>query len=213
MFEYHTRAIVLNKKTINEADANVTLYTESLGKIELIAKGAKKITAKLNAHLEPLNLIETTIISAINKHLTSVLTINNFARLRQNFLLLQNALKIINLFNQAIVANEKDEIIWQALINYLNNLNSERLSQTDEKKIIILMKLFNLEFLFNLISALGIMPDDDEISKYFSPQTTLLIKLLKSENSQKIINKFTLLKLEKIDYNKIEEEIKGKIII
>jgi DNA repair protein RecO len=213
MFEYNTQAIVLDKDTINEADANVILYTENLGKIELIAKGAKKITAKLNAHLEPLNLIEATIIAANNKHLTSVLTINNFYRIRKNYLLLENALKMLKLFNQAIVANEKDELIWQLLNNYLNNLNSEKLSQMEGQKMLILMKLFNLEFLFNLTKALGMMPDFEEINRHFSQQTVFLIKLLESENPQNILEKFELSKLEKIDYNKIENEIKQKIII
>jgi len=33
MIEYNTQAIVLDKQIINEADAQVVLYTELLGKI------------------------------------------------------------------------------------------------------------------------------------------------------------------------------------
>jgi recombinational DNA repair protein (RecF pathway) len=42
MTEYSTSAIVLVKKTAGESDARAALYTEELGKIDVIAKGVKK---------------------------------------------------------------------------------------------------------------------------------------------------------------------------
>ncbi len=131
MIEYNTQAIVLDKQIINEADAQVILYTELLGKIELIAKGAKKITAKLNSHLEILNLIESTIITVNSKHLTSALTINRFSNIRHQEKILENAIKMVKFFNQVIVASEKDEFLWQSLCNYLSEL--DRITMENEK--------------------------------------------------------------------------------
>ena len=55
MLEYETRAIVLAKRTAGETDGRIALYTEELGKVDVIAKGLKKIIAKLSHHLEPLS--------------------------------------------------------------------------------------------------------------------------------------------------------------
>lgn len=53
MFEYATRAIVLEKTPINDFDGLITLYTEELGRVSAKAKSLRKITSKLSAHLEP----------------------------------------------------------------------------------------------------------------------------------------------------------------
>ena len=51
---YKTEAIVLKHFPYGEGDYILTLYTPNLGKIRLIAKGARKITSKLGGHIEPL---------------------------------------------------------------------------------------------------------------------------------------------------------------
>lgn len=211
MFEYHTLAIVLKKEALNEADANVILYTKELGKLEIIAKGIKKTISKFGGHLEPLNLIEATIIAVNNKHLTSVLTVDNFSLIREDYLKLENALKMIGIFNEAIVSSEKDEFIWEILLNYLKELN-ETIIPTEEKKRFFI-QLLNLQFLIRLGRSLGVLPDKEELREYFDKNTASLIIFLSQNSPQDIIEKYDISKLQKIDYNKIEKSIKQKIII
>ncbi|MGB9848112.1 MAG: DNA repair protein RecO [Patescibacteria group bacterium] len=211
MFEYHTLAIVLKKEALNEADANVILYTKELGKLEIIAKGIKKTISKFGGHLEPLNLIEATIIAVNNKHLTSVLTVDNFSLIREDYLKLENALKMIGIFNEAIVSSEKDEFIWEILLNYLKELN-ETIIPTEEKKQFFI-QLLNLQFLIRLGRSLGVLPDKEELREYFDKNTASLIIFLSQNSPQDIIEKYDISKLQKIDYNKIEKSIKQKIII
>ncbi len=210
MIEYNTQAIVLDKQIINEADAQVVLYTELLGKIELIAKGAKKITAKLNSHLEILNLIESTIITVNSKHLTSALTIDNFSNIRHQEKILENALKMLKFFNQVIIAAEKDEFLWRSLRNYLNELNRIKI---ENESSLILMSLINIDFLIKLGTALGLMPAAEEQVHYFQRPTIEMIKLISEGKTQELIASGNLLELKKIDYNKIEEDLKEKMIL
>jgi len=210
MIEYNTQAIVLDKQIINEADAQVVLYTELLGKVELIAKGAKKITAKLNSHLEILNLIESTIITVNSKHLTSALTINRFSNIRHQEKILENAIKMVKFFNQVIVASEKDEFLWQSLCNYLSEL--DRITMENEKSI-ILMNLINIDFLIKLETVLGLMPAAEEQLHYFQQPTIEMIKLISERKTQELIESGNLLELKKIDYNKIEQDLKEKMIL
>jgi len=212
MFEYHTRAIVLHKETMNEVDAKIILYTELLGKIELVAKGANKITAKLNCHLEILNLIETTLIIAANKHLTSALTINNFSILRHHEAALANAVKMVKFINQAIIASEKDEFLWKSLENYLSNLNQINEINKDNQSLYI--NLNNINFLIKLNTALGLMPDFTDLSHYFNKTTIQFIRFLKQDAPwQKLLKQSNLSNLKKIDYNKIENDLKQRIIL
>ena len=210
MIEYNTQAIVLDKQTINETDAQIVLYTETLGKIELIAKGAKKITAKLNSHLEILNLIETTIVTVNNKHITSALTVDNFLNIRNQELLLENALKMIKFFNQVIIAAEKDEFLWQSLKHYFSELN--KITAANEENL-ILTHLVNINFLIKLETALGLMPAVEEQQQYFNQPTIKLIQLLAERNPQEAMQLVSLSEFKKIDYNKIEEDLKEKMVL
>ena len=53
MQECVTEALVLLKEPFSEYDARITLYTRLNGKLWAKAKSVRKITSKLNAHLEP----------------------------------------------------------------------------------------------------------------------------------------------------------------
>lgn len=62
MREYYTEAVVLDKEDLGDQDARVFLFTKNLGRITAKIKSAKKITSKLNGHLEPLNIISARLI-------------------------------------------------------------------------------------------------------------------------------------------------------
>ena len=49
---YLTSAIILKKYDCGDYDRQFLLYTRESGKVTVIAKGAKKITSKLNPHLD-----------------------------------------------------------------------------------------------------------------------------------------------------------------
>lgn len=58
---YNIKAIVLNRKSHGESDSRVAVYSLESGKMELVARGAKKIKSKLAGHLEPLNLVDIMV--------------------------------------------------------------------------------------------------------------------------------------------------------
>ncbi len=55
------QGFVLKKKILLEQDFSVTLFTEELGKITAIAKGARKITSRRISHLQTANLIKLQV--------------------------------------------------------------------------------------------------------------------------------------------------------
>ena len=70
MLEQVTEAIVLDKECIGDAHVRVHLFTKSMGRIIAKATSARKITSKLNAHLEPLNIITVRLVE--KNHLPQV---------------------------------------------------------------------------------------------------------------------------------------------
>ena len=58
---YKLQGFVLKKKILLEQDFSVTLFTEELGKITAIAKGARKITSRRISHLQTENLIKLQV--------------------------------------------------------------------------------------------------------------------------------------------------------
>ena len=53
---YNFEAIVLNRYAFRESDSRVILYSREKGKLELVARGTKKIKSKIS-YIELLNLL------------------------------------------------------------------------------------------------------------------------------------------------------------
>ena len=50
-------SIILSRRDIKEYDQMIHLYSEEKGKMELYARGVKKIISKNTAHLEPFSVV------------------------------------------------------------------------------------------------------------------------------------------------------------
>jgi len=198
----------LMKKTAGESDARAALYTEELGKIDVIAKGAKKIIAKLSHHLEPMNLIQCSIVVANNKHLTSALTTNSFSHIRKNEAALFVALKNLEILNQVMVSSEPDKVLWKKLNGFLENL--DKLAQANDINTI---KALGIYFLFCLADILGVMSEKVEelpdFNKLKGEDIKIFRELMKKRNGFASLD---LVIFSKMDYNRIEQEIKKLII-
>ncbi len=54
--------IILKRVTKREFDTEITVYTRSYGKLNLLARGTKKTQSKLAGHLEPLQLVNLMMV-------------------------------------------------------------------------------------------------------------------------------------------------------
>ena len=59
---YTTEGLILKKMPYGEADFLVRIFARSFGKIDVIAKGARKSVSKLNAHIDILNYIRFSFV-------------------------------------------------------------------------------------------------------------------------------------------------------
>jgi DNA repair protein RecO (recombination protein O) len=75
---YNTRAIILGRADFRENDSRIICYSEDRGKLELVARGAKKVKSKLSGHIEPLTLVRLMVVSGKDLNYVGTATGENF---------------------------------------------------------------------------------------------------------------------------------------
>jgi DNA repair protein RecO (recombination protein O) len=79
-------AIVLRRKDVGESDRRLTIFSRELGKIDVVAKGAKKPASRLRGVTEPLSTGQFTFASGKKqKYVTSAQPRSSFPGLRKDF--------------------------------------------------------------------------------------------------------------------------------
>ncbi|HAZ28419.1 MAG TPA: DNA repair protein RecO [Candidatus Magasanikbacteria bacterium] len=56
------QSLILSRKDFREYDQIISAYTVEQGKIQVLARGVKKITSKHGCHLEPVSFVDLTIV-------------------------------------------------------------------------------------------------------------------------------------------------------
>lgn len=80
MKEILTEALVLDVEDSAEFDKIVSLYTKELGRVSAKARGARKITSKLNGHLQPLDFTRARLMGENNFQITDALAFKKMER-------------------------------------------------------------------------------------------------------------------------------------
>lgn len=147
-------SFVIGRNDWREYDQIISLYTLELGKVEVLARGVKKILSKNSAFLEPGNLVEAEVIPGKElNHLGSVQIVNGFSGLRkseQGNAILSFSLYI---FSSFITHQEKDERVFKLVYSWLDFLDNNKIGSI----------VFTLDvFVIKLLASLGFDISSDE---------------------------------------------------
>lgn len=120
-------AIVLSRRDIREFDQVISFYSRENGKIEVMARGIKKILSKNSAYLLPGNIVEAEIIAGKENYtLAGVELIESWRSTRKNLLgqlFLQWSLDFVS----ALVHKQEQDIkIFNLLYRWLKFLNTTK---------------------------------------------------------------------------------------
>ncbi|MBI5729418.1 MAG: DNA repair protein RecO [Candidatus Magasanikbacteria bacterium] len=141
-------AITLARRDFREYDQTIVFYTKEQGKIEAVARGIKKITAKNAAALEPFALLDVEIIPGKGvRYIGTVEVVKAYGDIRTHLdrtLVAQNALATVSTL---IVGQEKDERIFRLVTDFLEFLNTTVPGEMALDKFVI-----------ELVSYLGFAP-------------------------------------------------------
>ncbi|UCE64122.1 MAG: DNA repair protein RecO [Nitrospirota bacterium] len=172
-----TRAVVIKSQRYGEADRIVTFYTEKLGKIRGIAKGARRLKSRLGGGLEPFGFIDLTIFEKspeILVRISQVDIINSFGKIREDLTVMTAAAHMVNLIKAITPDRDPHSSIFNTLIGGLEALQDEGDPE-----------LCSLVFQVHVLGQTGFRPQTDhcsgcnsdiEVAKaQFSPQSGGLV--------------------------------------
>ncbi|MBI2122059.1 MAG: DNA repair protein RecO [Candidatus Sungbacteria bacterium] len=137
MFIYSTQGIILSRSTAGEADAIFSIYTKDFGKILARAQGIKKEEAKLKGHLETLHLSSTQFVLGKNgARLIGASLLNSWPIIRSDFDKSMAALRITETFDRHCFPNDRDESLWNVLLESLTLLERSEFFAGDFQKFL-----------------------------------------------------------------------------
>ena len=144
-----TEAIILKKADLGETDRLLTIYSSERGKINILAKGVRKLESKLRYSIEPISWVQLILVEGKNfLILKDAVLKDEFLKIKKDLERLKIAQKIAEMIDQAIVGEEKDKDIWKLILTTLKSLNvGSRTSNIEE------------DFQKKLIKLLGYDPD------------------------------------------------------
>lgn len=176
---FRSEGIVIGRKSLNDADRLLTLYTKEFGKITCIAKGVKKLKSRKSGHLE----LGTYCIFYVARGksldiITEVETKKAFGMENLPNGKSNDIYHLLELIDHLTVQNQKNHEVYELLVDYLTHIKT-----TQNSKILL------AAFKIKLLSALG----------FFSS------KNLKESKSKELLYKFETENLNHLE-NRYKEQ-------
>ena len=150
-----TEAIVLRKRSLLNKDLLVSLFSESFGKITVIAKGVKKLTSRRAPHLETFNLINVQLNKKGDKlYLEGTSLLSGFSEVKKNQGKLGPLYQFFFVLERLLPENQKEDVIY-----YLTKSFLIKLSRTTSKYDIL------EQHLNKLLKGLGYTKKDHDMTE------------------------------------------------
>ncbi|MCU0679265.1 MAG: DNA repair protein RecO [Planctomycetes bacterium] len=117
---YTTTAIILNRLPFRESDSRIEAYGLDRGKLELVARGTKKLSSKLAGHLEPFNLSRIMVVRGRQfDYVGGAAAEKCFAGLKNDLEKLAAAGRAVRFTAKLIKAGIEDKNIYDLLLSLL----------------------------------------------------------------------------------------------
>ncbi len=153
---FSCQGIVLKRRNWGEADRMVTVYTQSLGKITGVAKGARRLNSSKRSLLEPGTQAHFQFVATRGFNLlTQCRLVSSRPYLSTNLQTLVKAHQILEIVDALTVEHEENEFVFAHLEDMLDQLADTGISKT------VLLEQFRM-----LLQYLGFTHD-----KQFSEQS------------------------------------------
>lgn len=149
--------LVIKTKKNQECDLVVTLLTEELGKIRVVAKGACKLNSTKKASLEPGNLVQAQLIETKNwPILTQAKLIENTGEARSDLNRIKRLFLFLEIIDLVMTEEELSFFLWKKVL-YLRALIVKNLN----------IKIVRQEFK-EVLTELGYIDDRKEMASICS---------------------------------------------
>lgn len=170
---FSTEGFVLKRFNYGDADRLVTLYTQKMGKLVAIAKGARKTVSTKKAGLEPGTKSKFLFVETRGMPiLTQAIIVSSNSANQANLVLLTQTLQILEIIDILTVEEEPNEQVYHLLDESL-----QLISQNGSKKALL------LENIKQIIGALGFGPPENfsefDVKEYIEDLTSQRLRTKK----------------------------------
>ena len=118
-------AVVITHRELGEADRIVKVFSLENGKLNILAKGVRKIQSRKAAHLEPFT--QSALVLARGKSfwiVTQAETINAFQQIREDLRKTTDALYILELVDKVSTEGQPEQYLYRLTIDTLRRINA-----------------------------------------------------------------------------------------
>ncbi|MCC7160698.1 DNA repair protein RecO [Candidatus Nomurabacteria bacterium] len=147
---YHTEGIILGSKNYGETGRCYSIFTRDLGMIYASAQGVRKMSSKLRFVLQDFSYIKVDFVQGKDFwRLTSASKTNKLEQLTKNTRTFEVLANISKLLKRLLAGVEKNETLFDDLINGLYILENEKKEEhlRNIEAIIVLRILNNLGYI------------------------------------------------------------------
>ncbi len=149
---YSTEGIVIKEEDYGEADRFFTILTKDYGKIRVMAKGIRKIKAKLRSGLQVLSQIYLEFVQGKYFYTAiEAISLDDFKIIKDNPEKLKSAFYVLFILDK-LIREGKDDRIWLLASKILKKIEEEKISGP---KLDLLLRYFE----WNLFDILGYHPE------------------------------------------------------
>ena len=149
---YLTQGIVLRRDHLADNDRRYVIYTLDFGKVNAVIKGAKKITSKLNSHLDYFCISDLMLAQGVAfERVASARLAKKFSNIGSDIYKSWTASYFCEIVDACIKYSLGDQMIFLIISNFYNELNQGQ----DKKGILLALN----KSIFELLKRLGYQPE------------------------------------------------------
>lgn len=118
-----TEGVILKRRNFGEADRILTVFSQKLGKVPVLARGVRKITSRRAGNVELLNRVVLYLHQGKNFYLlTEAEGLNTYQKIKEDLTLSTYAYHVIELIDRLLVENQENLIVYHNLLEVLQRL-------------------------------------------------------------------------------------------
>jgi DNA repair protein RecO (recombination protein O) len=124
---YRTDGLILHRTDFGEADRLLTVFSPHLGRLRLLAKGARKVTSRKAGHVEPFTYVHLLVARGRNLDIVSqVETLEAFRLLREDLERTSQAYYLAELVSSFVEEGDENPLLFDLTLSTLARLCEAR---------------------------------------------------------------------------------------
>lgn len=153
---YRAVGLTLRKSAVGEADLVSALYTREHGKLEVLARGARRITSRLVGHFEPLTLVRLSIARGRSLDIVSEAeVVHAFPEVKAGYAVTARGLHVAELIDGFSAGTASNPQILDLALQTLDAIGRRAASDSDDPAFDLPLRHFDL----HLLRLSGFLPE------------------------------------------------------